>query len=256
MPVTRIAAEEVFRKALTVHPINVRLTTFENKDEFKRKLGFEIPAPAFFTSQSIYLILNIINKRDMLVFLVLHELGHQIWDPGDVFIGVTLDLITQKKLLSENKSIASSFGQIQNVYSDAVINSIIMADDRLNGTFGSSFVDTVKDIYAIGCPWNVYVSRLAQDPVAAFKKGLINACMGLQWLKQFDRPKYDAALVKINHSNDSDLRNFVATIQKLIDEQKLAQKDTQRYYDVCVPLEMTMNNMLNRGYGSGGVTHL
>jgi hypothetical protein len=247
MTVTRAEVEEVFNNVMSDHPLPCRLIMFDTDLEYNNALGRKPIAPAYFTGNAIYVVLDAISTHDVLVFLIAHEIGHQLFDPSSMFAVMGLQAIAD-----HNKENITNVIHYQNVFADAVVNSVNLEDKSYNQRYPGVIWRAVEKCYQVDA---AYRSQLLANPATSVQAGLINALMGVEWFKMNDHTNYDRIKAALLHAS-ADLAKMFTALETLISEKDLPVRDIQKYYEVAYPLLIATRNLMDGGYDGGGVHSL
>lgn len=220
---------------------------FKNEDEHKKLIGHAPGAPGYFMGNTIYMVLDNLHDKDTAVFLTTHEIGHQLLDPGSMFIVAAMHAVIAKRISHPHQLI----GGAQNTYSDAVVNCINWEDDAYNRLYPGAVERTILRCY-FNAPRSAWEADTRNDPNGVLRRGLINGMMALEYVKIHDPAGFPAVRAKLT----GNYKKFYDTLDLLIKERNLGPRDVQKYYDVAIPLLELMNELFRGGADDGGVFHL
>ena len=248
MSITREQAENIFRQIMATHPLPCRQTLFDTGDDYKNRTGKPPPAPAFFTAGAIYVILGNVRDMDSGIFLVAHEVGHRIFDPGEIVLCIGQNLCLQKEMTRRGLSPHHSMGGAQNIYSDIVVNILNWNDPGYQARFGDAIEKASLYLYGLdGSTRN----HLLQNPLEGMKRGMINFFMGANWFRNHDPAAFQQIAAAL--SSDANAKDMWDRVEHLVARKTFALSDIQGYYVYTIPLMLSMNRLFKRGFSAGGV---
>lgn len=236
MPINEKKARDIYAKVLSIYPSNLEMSVYVDEDALREDIGQQTPDPcpaAFYSAGVLYVRLDKFDDEGMAAFIITHEVGHQVFDPGSIFCGYIAWRLWMKVYKYDNPNTPEKelwmMQGAQNIYSDIVVNRSFWKNPALRKLLGE---DGLKN--AIMKWYAIYPNpqKFVASPDKFFKANFLQANMSLGYLEVYRPSDFNLVMQRIQ---DPDLKAVVETINLLVNENGLAVKNIQGYYDVTVP---------------------
>lgn len=241
MTITKTDAVDIFKKVITVFPTNIMMEAYDTYQELFDDLGQYVAPPlsqhpaAFYSAGVLYISLDEMQDINEGIVTIAHEIGHQVFDPGSIFASYTLFRLWvfdyMKRHPAENERNVRRMCVAQNIYSDIALNRTIWKNPRTRSILGE---DVLKKGFLQIYRCDSVLKAINQDgPDEIFKSDFLAGSMALGYAQIYFPSQFTAIMANMKNPN---LKKSSELINLLVEEENLAIKNLQKYYDVCVEI--------------------
>lgn len=243
MAIKEPVARDIFAAILQVYPSNLEMRVYKTVDAIRADLGKNYPSDnpaAFYSAGTIYVMLDQFDDKGKAAFIITHEIGHQVFDPGSIFAGYIVWRLWMKKFeektSSPDETMMEKMIGAQNIYSDIVVNRAFWGNAKLRTMLGEAALNrAIMEWYGMNQSDPAFphlIEEFIKKPDYHFKQNFLQANMWLGYISIFRPTDFETTMKNIK---DHRLKRAINIINHLVKEQNLAVVNVQKYYEVMLP---------------------
>lgn len=227
MTVTKAEMEAILSAALSVHPYPMRMATFDNAADHKRRMGRDAGTNAYFANGVVYFILDQVRDKNNGIWLVIHELGHQIWDSGNVVAGYALVRLYCRDAQLDYRMVGGNLNRFRNVISDIIVNIVNWNDPGYITAFGKTALDKAVEYSYYEVNARSTLGLMTSNPDMVWRRNFEEYMIALDHIRRTDPTLFSNIKRRLP---DNNARSVVEILFSLCDEKNLAIRQVQSYY--------------------------